>query len=168
MGTLPVPPRCLRKGHGWIRKPSFDPYLQDEPRHGGHPNRKPSPHGQEAVKCTFGVSARLSASVGLNCKEKHFRSPSWPGSITWPKGLPEHRGQQAPTQPQLQGIHCLRWEAFRGKRLVWKIPSGFPREMQRGPRSPGTAPSRRRRGTHFVEAVDWMPPLEVRVQYFPV
>lgn len=93
----------------------------------------------QAARCAAGVSARLSASEGLNCRVKHFDSPSQPGRITWLRGLPKHRGWQA-MAPALRGICRLRWEAFWGERQSWKIPFEFPLETQRGPRSPQTRP----------------------------
>lgn len=114
MGTPLVSPCRLRKGHSWIGRPAI---LRDEPRRGGHPDGKCSPRrqeaGRQAAKWTFGVSAQPSASVGLNCRVKHFNSPSRPGRITWPEGLPEHRGRQASTRPRLSG----EFTAFAGKRL---------------------------------------------------
>lgn len=77
----------------------------------------------------FGVSA--SVSRGLSCREKHSNSPSRPGRITWPEGL---LGWQSPNPgPALQGIHCFCQEVFWDERRGWKIPFGFPCEMQRGP-----------------------------------
>lgn len=60
------------------------------------------------------------------------------------------------------------WEfSFWAERLGSSLlpESLHPWRRQRGPKAVGGGDEVR---THFVEAVDWMPPLEVRVQYLPV
>lgn len=83
---------------------------------------------------------------------KHFGRPSLPGRMTWPEGLPEHRGGE------------LRLSPGSPENSLGSVFGASPSETRAGPRS-GRG---REAGTHFVEAVDWMPPLEVRVQYLPV
>lgn len=121
---------------------------------------RPAGRRQAGSQRHFGVSAWLS---GLNCRAEHFDSPGRPGRIMCPQGLAEHRGWQAPTHPWFSQNALPLLGSVWDEHPSWKIPLEFPWEMQRvQPQSCWG------QGTHFVEAVDWMPPLEVRVQYFPV
>lgn len=86
----------------------------------------PRAGGRQAARGALGVSAWLS---GLNCRAKHFDSPSRPGRMMWPQGLPEHRGRQAPTHPWLSQNAMPLLGSIWDEHPSWKIPLEFPWEI---------------------------------------